>query len=480
MDDKTAEIPSLKKFTQDNKKKTKNSRSGASQKTHSPDRGTQSRSVRQSDNTRTRNSGNRAERTKGASAPAPRTYARQRQDVSDAIARTQVVNTKDALPKSKPSARMGNEYSSEPLKRQRQQESVRRAPQTSERRTSTRPQRTDVSPRSDGAQRKSAGTSSNTAKPAQGKKRPISPKARRFRRTVINIALCLVVLAVGVILSLTVLFKTENITVSGNGNIPKKDIIAVSGLELGGNIFTAPKARAQEKIEKAYPYVQKADVRSVFPNGLSIEITMASPACVVEGLGGYYIVSSEGKVLEVSSTTDEVEAPVIEGINVGGKTPGEYVEFGTTVTGDALKEMFTAFEDLGETKITAVNVSEKDDAVELKYVYDNRIVVFLGIPEHITYKIQTAHTIIKEKLDVSGTMIAGDLDVSMCYDSMKSYFNQYTLLSPNSNYVTEIESTAPTEATTAPEDEYPEGYYAEDEYPEEYPEEEYPEEDFYY
>ena len=94
-----------------------------------------------------------------------------------------------------------------------------------------------------------------------------------------------------------------------------------------------------------------------------------------------------------------------------------------------------------ETKKSASLYIEFVKAVELKYVYDNRIVVYLGIPEHITYKVQTAHTIIKEKIDTGGTMIAGDLDVSMCHDSMKSYFNQYTLLAPNSAHATEPVTT---------------------------------------
>ncbi|MBQ2943381.1 MAG: FtsQ-type POTRA domain-containing protein [Ruminococcus sp.] len=475
MDDKTAEIPSLKKFTQDSKKKTASGRSGASQKVQNS-----KNSNHKPDNTKKRNSGNRAERTKSTSAPAPRTYARQRQDVSEAIARTQVINTKEAMSKGKPAKSMSNEFSSEPLRRQMPQEPVRRAPKSSENRTSL--QRRNQTPHTDLPQRKPSGTPvGESKKPRQSKNRSISPRARKFRKTVINIALCLAVLVAGVILSLTVLFKTESITVSGNGSIPKNDIISVSGLTLGENIFTAPKARAEAKLEKAYPYIKEAEVKSVFPSGISIEITMASPACVVEGLGGYYIVSSQGKVLEVSSTTDEIEAPVIEGINVGGKVAGEFVEFGSTVTGESLREMFTAFEELGATRITAINVAEKDEAVELKYVYDNRIVVYLGIPEHITYKIQTAQTIIKEKLDVSGTMIAGDLDVSMCYDSMKSYFNQYTLLSPNSSFVTELETTSLEEPTTAPEEYYPEEEYPEEEYlEEEYPEEEDNPDDIFY
>ncbi len=466
MDDKTAEIPSLKKFTAQSKKTSsdrqrkpqtpeRNHKSGSGQSaqtrtSESAHNRPKNSADRRSQSTQrgSKQTGNRAGGTR-ASAPAPRTYARQRQDVSEAIARTQVVNTKDAYPESKPSDRYNNEYSAEPLRRQR---STEHSARTSDR----APQRThstgkDSTQRAS-AQRTAKGGSGSGNPPSGGRKpaaknqkKPLSPRARKFRKIVINIGLCLLVLLAGIILSLTVWFHAETITVNGNGNIPKAEIISASGISIGDNIFTAPKGRAEDKIEKAFPYIQEAEVKSVFPNSISIDITMAEPSCIVEGLGGYYIVSSEGKVLDVAATTDEIQAPVIEGINVGGKVAGDFVEFGTTVVGEALKEMFTAFDELGCTEVTAINVAVEDEAVEIKYVHDNRIVVYLGIPEHITYKVQTAHTIIKEKIDTGGTMIAGDLDVSMCHDSMKSYFNQYTLLAPNSAHATEPLTTAPEE-----------------------------------
>ncbi len=468
MDDKTAEIPSLKNFTAQNKKQNKTVKKSSAQSNkqnnrkntgdaQSRQRNSKGRSSQSAD-TKRRETGNRAERTRSTSAPAPRTYARQRQDVSEAIARTQVVNTKSVSSQNTASGRNVNDFSSEPLYRQRSSQrtsdrEMHKSSQNARRPVQTASLRTSTEGKSQHrVSKETVRESSGNRKPTQKKqKRPISPRARKFRKTVINAGLCLCVIIIGAVLSLTVLFKTESITVSGNGNIPKNDIINASGLSLGENIFTAPKGRAEERLEKIYPYIAKADVKSVFPNGISIEITMADPACVVEGLGGYYIVSGEGKVLEVSSSTDEVEAPVIEGVNVGGKVAGDFVEFGTTVVGEALKEMFTAFSDLGAEKITAINVTSEEEAVELKYVYDNRIVVYLGIPEHITYKVKTAHTIIKEKIDTGGTMIAGDLDVSMCHDSMKSYFNQYTLLAPNSAFATEPETTAPEETVPATE-----------------------------
>ncbi len=283
--------------------------------------------------------------------------------------------------------------------------------------------------------------------PQKPPKKPLSPGARKFRSICISVLMVLVVLVVGAILSLTVLFKTEEIVVQGSGTYSKQDIVSASGLVLGDNIFTSPKSRAEDRIEKKFPYVEKAEVYSVFPNGINIDITLADPAYVIEGLGGFYIVSDKGKVLEVSATDDEAGIPVIEGVKIEGKPAGEFVEYDSELVGTALEELFAAFENMGSEKITAINIAADGDTFSMKYVYDDRIVVYVGLPEHIDYKVQTAHTIIKEKIDVGGSMIAGDLDVSLCYDTMKSYFNQYTLLSPQVS-VTEPETQESTELET--------------------------------
>lgn len=311
--------------------------------------------------------------------------------------------------------------------------------------------------------KQSTGTKPVPAKSRKNSKmgnKPISPAMRKIRNFFVYLSIILVVLIVGVVLSLTVLFKTNNVNVNGlNGVYTEQDIVSASGLTLGVNIFTAPKGRAEDRIEKKFPYIEEAEVYSSFPDTINIDITIATPACVVEGLGGYYIVSDKGKVLEVSATDDEAGIPIIEGISAEATAVGEYINFGSDVIKQTMQEIFAAFKEYDCQKITAINIKAEEESFAIKYVYDNRIVVFLGLPEHINYKIQTADKIIKDKLDVGGAMVAGDLDVSMSHDTMKSYFNQYTLLAPQSapaegSTEKPTETTQPTESYEYSEDEY--------------------------
>ena len=441
MDEKTAAIPSLKDFKEHQRERSAQSARTGSMQTKgqikrsssqrqvtkgAPVRNSQQRNTKSPSGTASRSASGSASRrpasppksgtsrstqnSRRTSAQAPHTYAKER---NENTARTNVN-----------SGRTGE----------------RRNASSSARRTSTLSQRTRTQQTVRPPQRKPA--------PVKKAKKPLSPAMRKFRNFLVYLSIILIVIIVGGILSLTVLFKTNNINVNGLGGMYKEDeIISASGLSFGDNIFTAPKSRAEDRIEKKFPYIEKADISSSFPDSINIDITLATPACMVEGLGGFYIVSDKGKVLEVSATDDEAGVPIIEGVEVQGRAAGEYIEYGSDVINQTMKEVFSAFKEYDCRKITAINIKAEEDSFNIKYVYDNRIVVFLGLPEHINYKIQTADKIIKEKIDVGGTMIAGDLDVSMCYDTMKSYFNQYSLLAPQ----VQPDNTEPTEETEAEE-----------------------------
>ncbi len=432
MEDKTAQIPSLKEWED-----RRSERSAQSQRTGSMQ--TKGQMKRSAQNSRTHKNTSIASQRKPAKetqhrkpASAPKTYARERNE-------SDYAKTRDTR------ERRRSDYDAS--RRVERTQQTQRSRNISDRGGEGRP--------AGSSQTRSQGRTSPQQRPPQNRRpvqrkpaaRPLSPRARKFRSVCISVLVVLVVLVVGAILSLTVLFKTEEINVKGAGAYSKQDIVSASGLVLGNNIFTSPKSRAEDRIEKKFPYVEKAEVYSVFPNAINIDVTLADPAYVIEGLGGFYIVSDKGKVLEVSSTDDEVGIPVIEGVQIEGKPAGEFVEYDSELVGKALTELFAAFREMGSEKITAINIETSGDTFSMKYVYDDRIVVYIGLPEHIDYKVQTAHTIIKEKIDVGGSMIAGDLDVSLCYDTMKSYFNQYTLLSPQVA-ATEPEETESTESET--------------------------------
>lgn len=327
------------------------------------------------------------------------------------------------------------------------------------------------------------------------KKKPLSPFARKVRRIAVYALIIFAILIVGCILSMTVLFKTENIVVSGADNLySPQDIISASGLHYQDNIIMAQKHKAEKKLEEKFPYIKSAEVYAVFPDTINIDITLSTASFAVKTDKLTYIANEDSKVLQVTSTADEVKVPLIEGVQVKDAKAGERLEFESQLVLNSITEMFNLAKEKGYKNITKVDVVSTTSpsgtqTVEIRYVYDDRIVVFLGIPENISYKMQTAQTIITEKLDVNGAVLTGELDVSNSYDTKRSYFNQYSLIPQVEITQPSSSSTeAATEVTTLAEEYYEEPYnedyyadegdYYEDENADYIPEEE-PAEDYY-
>lgn len=280
------------------------------------------------------------------------------------------------------------------------------------------------------------------------KRKPLSPFARKVRRVLVYALIVLAILTVGVILSMTVLFKTENIVVNVPDNFySAEDIISASGLHYQDNIFMAGKTRAEDRLEEKFPYIKSAEVTAVIPDTINIDIILSTPSFAVKTDKLTYIANEDCKVLEVTSTADEADVPLIEGVEVKDAKAGEILEFESDLVKSSLGEMFNFAKEKGYKNITRVDIETETShsgtqTLEIRYVYDDRIVVYLGIPENITYKMQTAHTIIDEKLDVNNSILTGELDVSQSYDTKKSYFNQYSLI-PEA-VITEPATEAPT------------------------------------
>ena len=430
MEDKTAAIPSLKDFNARQK-----DRSAQSERTGSMQ--TKGQLRKSSQNTK--------------KTPPKKSSANQRRSASQDTMRldTRKINKSSAGNKSTQSKKSGPAPKTYARERMAQRNSsdydnsrrIDRAPQSQRAQSrSTQAQRPQQKKtQQQRTQTKKLQTKRVVTTPPPKKKKPVTPAMRKARNILVMVSLLLVVLIVGAVLSLTVFFKTENIEVYGIDRYTKKEIVTASGLNMGENIFTAAKKQAGDRIERIYPYVEEAEVYSIFPNSIGINLTMAKPACKINAIGGCYIVSDKGKVLEVtSSSADEADVPLIEGVQIKGRAEGEFVDFGSDTLTNALFEMFDAFEALGRDSITAINVITKEDIFELRFVYDDRIVVYMGLPDEITYKIKAADKII-EKLDAEdGKMIAGELDVSQCHDTMRSYFNQYSILAPD------VAATAPS------------------------------------
>ncbi len=318
---------------------------------------------------------------------------------------------------------------------------------------------------------KAKNSKSNRKKKEKKNKPPMSQKTRKIINIVICSVIILVVITVGVILSLTVLFRTENITAEKSKHYSEEQIVSACGIEYGENLFTSDKKTAEEKIQTQLPYVETAEINIKIPDTLVIEVVEANPAYVIENNGEFIIISGEGKVLEIAQE-NTFDIPLVK---INGKViakAGEIVEFEKDYIFSAITEINKSIED---NKFYGIEEISVESSTNITLNYSNRIKIILGLPIDIEYKIITAKEIIEQKL--SKTDI-GVLDVSDCNNDIKaSYFNPDPTVFEEEAKEDDDNTEEPTQDVTEESTEYQTEYQTEEttstEYTTEY-ETEYP------
>ena len=236
-----------------------------------------------------------------------------------------------------------------------------------------------------------------------------TPKQLKIKRIIISTVILLVVLTVGIILSLTVLFKTEKIEVEGDQYYYEDQIIAFSNVQLQQNIFIATMGSTPENISKNLSYVEEADVSFSIPDTVKITIKNAIPSYVIKNGNEYLLVSSKGRILDtVPENKDNL--PELKCGELKETKVGENVSF----TDENVPDILEAVSDsLIENEVKDITGFDVTNTANITLNYDNRITINIGLPEDIDYKIKAAMPIINEKLDPNGAKtITGTLDVS--------------------------------------------------------------------
>lgn len=270
----------------------------------------------------------------------------------------------------------------------------------------------------------------------------MTPRKRKIKRFLTGFSIFMVIAVISVLLSLTVFFKMEKIIVTGETRYSYDDIISLSQIETGENIFLCDKAGASQRIVDALPYVAEAKVGFVIPNAITIEIVEEVPSYAMGYSDGYYIVGENGRILE-KTAENYYHLPVVQGAEITTNQVGDYANFSDKNITSILAELVRVLEAYDFDQVTVIDVS---DTANIRFVFDDRITVVLGIPEDVAYKVKTAQTIINDKLDPNGTgLIKGRLDVSMCNETKKSYFNENEVYQPIQN---QTNTTEPTGAET--------------------------------
>ena len=226
-------------------------------------------------------------------------------------------------------------------------------------------------------------------------------KIRRRRIKIFLVFLLVAAIAVFAVLSVTVLFPIEQITVSGSNKYSAEQILEAASIEKGDNLF---RAKADITVlNKKLPYLEKIEINRKLPGTLNIKVKDAEEYACFTADDKYYAVSKSWHIL---NCYDEPPEGCLMILADGAEFKvGEDVQYKDNKSGGLIEKIKSLAD---EYKVT-LNRIDITDELDLKIKADGRFAVEFGTSNSLENKFAHLAGMIKN-IDQSKT---GTIKLSM-------------------------------------------------------------------
>ena len=259
------------------------------------------------------------------------------------------------------------------------------------------------------------------------KKRKLTRAAIRRRRIIRRLtafALLLCVIAAGVYLTVTMLFKISSIqvqTADGTqvaevGGYASEQILQALGVHTEENIFSFDPGQKSKELEKVFPMLEFIHVERQYPGTVVVQVTEARPTYAMQVEGGWLTLSASLKILSKDAAQPAGLATLYGGEPVS-TTPGEQLDFAaapaaSSAAGSESADSAASSETEAETdhRLESLNTLmsaldscgmlgdatriEFADTEEMAFLYQDRISVLLGTLNELDYKLKLAQYVL--------------------------------------------------------------------------------------
>jgi len=207
---------------------------------------------------------------------------------------------------------------------------------------------------------------------------------------------------------------------------PEDEVIASTGIQLDDNLFRVPARSIERELLALYPYIETVRLhRQLFPPSIEIRAQQSVPSAALAVPGGEFVfITRTGKVLERGLVLLEGDILLVQGIDVQGRGPGDFLgQFelapispgetpaqsqqrelcnerlrlqsqqeasGLIMINNLLDAMYTT-----DFVLTNVDVT---DRFNMQIMYENRLLFQLGTDAHLADKLMILHEIVYEHL----------------------------------------------------------------------------------
>lgn len=203
------------------------------------------------------------------------------------------------------------------------------------------------------------------------------------------LAICIVI-----VIALTLFFRVDTITITGEDRYSESDIIEATGLSTGDNLFLLNKYSIAENLLKKLPYIAEVRINRILPDTLTIDVTESDAVLAVVQEGSAWLISPQGKIVEQRVASAAADLAKIDGCELLAPSVATSIALSTdrSVQQESLLALMAALDEMG--MIAQVQAIHLDDLTVLSMDYAGRFRVEMPYGADYPYKLRTLQTIL--------------------------------------------------------------------------------------
>lgn len=226
-----------------------------------------------------------------------------------------------------------------------------------------------------------------------------SPYKTTVMRSKVAGILCLVTVAV-ILFLMSPVFKIRSIDVIGNSELKKAEIIEVSGIKKGDNIFGLNFKKIKSSV-KGLGCVSDIELIRSLPGDVTIRVYEKTESAYIMEKAAYTGIDENGTVISTMSGLER-KVPVIKGVKLTDTKKGQYIKIDrkdAKNVSELIEKMLTELKSQGIlSKVKFIDLTNTND---IKITLRNDTLVNMGKDgekdgENIEYKIAYLKAIIPE------------------------------------------------------------------------------------
>jgi cell division protein FtsQ len=205
-------------------------------------------------------------------------------------------------------------------------------------------------------------------------------KPGRFGLSALFVLLAL--LAAMVVMGMNI-FKLREVEVKGNDTIRAKDIITLSGIKLGDNIFKVDTNKARENIERD-GLLELLNIERIFPDKIRLNIHQRIPHGAIAYMGRFVIIDEKGCVLDARDELPAGQYPLITGMDIKHSEKGKPIQSNDAASLKAMETVLTALQK--QQALSLIAQADFKDLLNIDLLTRDGMVVELEKPQDMDAK----------------------------------------------------------------------------------------------